>query len=93
MGNSNDDDFDFSADTVYRPGDTVPVLVRMKNQLPKYREFSGIEAAYLIALDARDGVKRSGREYGRIFQWSTGKVLRFVDMYQLCIGGIKNEQQ
>ena len=81
--NSNSDDFDFSADTVSRPDDAVEIKARLREVLPKYRKFSGIEAAFLIALDHRDGINRSAREYGRIFQWDGHTVTRFVDKYRL----------
>ena len=83
MSTKSEDDFDFRSDVVCRPDSAVKILTRLRETLPKYREFSGVEAAFLIALDQRDGIVRSMREYGHIFQWDRGKVVRFVDRYRL----------
>lgn len=54
------------------------------NDLPKNRPFTRLEAAYSLAVDRFTGKPFCLRGYARLWQWSTGKVTRFIEETDVC---------
>ena len=57
----------------------VKIPRRFAGDLPNDRPFTRLEAAYSFALDQYEGQEWTLRGYARLWQWSTGKVSRFLD--------------
>ncbi len=64
----------------------VKIPRRFAGDLPNDRPFTRLEAAYSFALDQYEGQEWTLRGYARLWQWSTGKVSRFLDEIGVDMG-------
>lgn len=57
----------------------IPVSRELQGALPSNRPYTKLEAAVKLTADLQDGIDRSMREYGRIFQWDSKTVKSFIE--------------
>ncbi|MCE1226504.1 MAG: hypothetical protein LWW87_08475 [Geobacteraceae bacterium] len=57
----------------------LPVSRELLRALPTNRPYTKLEAAVKLTADLQDGITRSMREYGRIFQWDSKTAKLFIE--------------
>lgn len=57
----------------------IPISRELLRAIPNNRPCTKLEAAAMLTADLQDGVQRSMREYGRVFQWDHKTVKSFFE--------------